>query len=68
MMTRLCASCADEYAAWLHYRPRYQAQFTLTDKASDMSAINHERWRDTVNAQHRLIINHCEEMHRAESA
>lgn len=66
-MKHLCQPCADEYASWYHYRPHYRAEYTLTDNPHDLARINHDRWRETVNAQHRMIAVHCKENH-AESA
>lgn len=60
---RLCQTCADEWVSWLHYRPHYVAEYTLTDKREDLMAINRERWRSTILAQQSMIARHCEEQH-----
>ena len=60
---RLCQTCADEWVSWLHYRPHYVAEYTLTDKREDLMAINRERWRSTILAQQSMIARHCKEKH-----
>ena len=62
-IAKLCQSCADESASWLHFKPIYRAEFTLTDKPADLARINYERWRETVNTQRKIIAKYCKENH-----
>lgn len=64
---QLCQTCADEWASWLHFKPVYRAEYTLTDKREDLVAINHERWRGTILAQQSMIARSCKENHYARS-
>lgn len=63
--TNVCDACAAEWVAWLDYPNPYRSQFTLTDKPADMARINHQRWRETVTAQQRMIVKHCATRHAA---
>ena len=57
----LCPSCTREYHNWLTagYLPGERTEYTLTDKRSDLTQINHDRWKHRIQTQLRLIRDHC---------
>ncbi len=64
----VCDACAGEWEAWLHFRPVYVAQFTVTDKPADLARLNHDRWAQVVASQQNLIARICEGSHHAAAA
>lgn len=64
----LCPPCDAETKAWLCAPPlrSERREFSLADKTSGLRQLNRDRYRDRVNAQLRLIRDHCRRHHRKE--
>lgn len=63
---RLCPPCDAEEKAWQSapVLPSERRIYSCADKAEDLLQLNHDRYRDRIWAQGRLIRDHCRRHHQ----